>query len=391
MNPRIKDWLKQSRVETPILVIDLEVIRQKYRDFQIAFPHTDIHYAVKANPHFDILRRLAKEGSHFYVSSPIELDTLMQTGVNPLNISYSHTIKKAIDIAYAWQHGVRNFSFDSLEELEKIAKNAPYSNVFCRLNLSPSSFHTGCSLHDAESLMIKAASLKLNPIGLSFHLGAMQTHIEVYLNALDLMLPLYNHLKSKDIHLQKINIGGGFAVDYGQKNIDIPLYGKKITQKAHQLFGENKLIIEPGRSLVAESGTMVAEIILINKKASQIYLDVGYYNGLKEVTSRNIQYPIQTDRRLKNLKSYSLFGLSGDANDRLYKEIYLPSELKEGDRVYINYTGAYTTSAESFSSQGFILPRTVCLPVAEDMPLFAQKVINLSEARTGRRKKSLWG
>ncbi len=397
MNPRITEWLKQSRVETPILVIDLEVVRQKYQDFRNAFFDADIHYAVKANTHFDILRRLAKEGAGFYVSSPTELDNVMQTGVNPLKIAYSHTVKKATDIAYAWRHGVRNFTFDSIEELKKIAQNAPYSHVFCRLDVSQNPYkdlalyNKGCSPDNAEALMVKAARLELNPIGLSFHLGSMQTDIDAYLKSLDFVSSIYSRLKAKGIHLQKINIGGGFPVAYGQNDVDISLYGQRITQKVHDLFGKNKLIVEPGRALVAEAGIMAAEIVLIKKQTHQLYLDVGYYNGLKEIKKPHILYPIQTDYNLnETLKSCSLWGISGDDNDRLYKNISLPRCLKEGDKIYITFAGAYTNTTANHISQSYIFPRSVCLPVAEDMPLFAQKVINLSDARTGR-KKSLWG
>ncbi len=393
MNPRIKEWLKQSRVNTPILVVDLEVVRQKYHDFQNAFFDADIYYAVKANPQFDILRRLAKEGSGFYISSPTELDNVMQTGVDPLKVAYSHTVKKAVDIAYAWQHGIRNFAFDSIEELKKIAKNAPYSNVFCRLDLSDnhrkdsSSYHMGCFSDEAESLMIKAALLELNPMGLSFHLGSMQTDIDAYLKSLELVSSIYERLKDKGIHLQKINIGGGFPVSYDH---DISLYGKQITQKAHNLFGKNKLIVEPGRALVAEAGIMATEVILVchKKQMHRVFLDAGYYNNLTKTKACHTIYSIKTDYTYnKALQSYSLFVLNGDENDKLYENIDLPCALREGDRVYVTFAGAYTTS--TFSPQDSILPRTVCLPVAEDMPLFAQKVINLSDARIDRKK--LWG
>lgn len=390
MNFRIKEWLKQSRVDTPILVIDLEVVRQKYLEFKKALNNADIYYAVKANPEFDILRRLAKEGAGFYVSSPQELEKVMQTGVDPSKIAYTHPIKKSTDIAYAWQHGVRLFAFDTLEEAQKIAKNAPYSHVLCRLNLSDDNKAMGCSLDEAESLIHKAIQLGLNPMGLSFHLGSMQTDAKAYLDALSSVAPLYNRLKAQNIHMEKMNIGGGFPVNYSSKHTDISHYGKEITKKADALFGKSKLMAEPGRILVAEAGLMVGCVILNSQKnnKSQIHMELGFHNGLKEAQSRHIRYPITTDyASSEKMQSYILLGPEGH---EIYEDIALSAKLKEGDKIYITHTGAYTASNLSHQGQAFLSPRVVCLPVAEDMPLFAKKVISLSDARMGR-KKSLWG
>lgn len=386
MNLRIREWLEQSRIETPVLVVDLEVVRQQYRNLQNAFPHTDIHYAVKANPKFDILRRLAREGAGFYISSPTQLDNVMQTGVDPLKIVYLHAIKKARDIAYAWQHGVRNFGFDSLEELEKIAKNAPCSHVFYRLNLLEGQE----TILKAERLLRKAKNLDLIPYGLSFHLGSMQTDVKAYLDILDFIAPFYHHLKSQAINLQKINIGGGFPVDYIHGQFHIDAYGHRITKKANELFGENKLMIGPGRLLVAEAGVIAAEVISVEKEVKKVYLDVGYYNGLSELNEPQITYPLRSDNAHPISQTYDIFGPSGDIYDQLGKDIELPLSLQAGDKIFVQKAGAYTSFAKRYSMQGFVFPRVVCLPVAEDMPLFAQKVINLSDARMGL-KKTLWG
>ncbi len=386
MNLRIKEWLKQSRVESPVLVIDLEVVRQQYQNLQKAFPYADIHYAVKANPKFDILRRLAKEGAGFYISSPTQLDNVMQTGVDPLKIAYLHTIKKAQDIAYAWQHGVRNFGFDSLEELEKIAQNAPCSHVFYRLNLLEGQE----TILKAEKLLRRAKSLDLTPYGLSFHLGSMQTSVKTYLDILDFIAPFYHHLKSQAIYLQKINIGGGFPVDYIHGQFHADAYGQRITKKANDLFGQNKLMIEPGRLLVAEAGMIAAEVISIEQETKKVYLDVGIYNGLRELNEPQISYLLKSDNSHPISQAYDIFGPSGDICDLLGKNIELPLSLQAGDKIFIHKAGAYTSFAKGYSMQGFVFPRVVCLPVAEDMPLFAQKVINLSDARMGL-KKTLWG
>lgn len=83
MNPRIKEWLKQTRTNTPVMVIDLEEVRKKYHQLKKALRHTHLHYAVKANPEFEVLRLLAREGAGFDIASPMELDSVLLTGVDP--------------------------------------------------------------------------------------------------------------------------------------------------------------------------------------------------------------------------------------------------------------------------------------------------------------------
>ncbi len=389
MNVRIHKWLKQSRIETPVLVIDLEVIRQNYKDLQKAFPSADIHYAVKANSKFDILQRLAKEGCGFYICSPTELDNVMQTGVDPSKIAYLHVVKKPNDIAYAWQRGVRSFGFDSLEELEKIAQYAPYSHVFCRLNLAPNA-PNGCPMERAEFLVRKALSLELIPMGFSFHLGAMQTTPAAYLKAIETIAPLYHRLKAQGIGLQKINMGGGLPVDYRQNKVNISDYGQQISQKISRLLGDTQLTIEAGRVVTATAGIMAAEVIAVQQTSKQVFLDVGYYNGLREVAMPSINYAIESDDSNAMMQAYNVFGPSGDGQDKLGENILLPSHIKAGDKIYIHTAGAYSSFTKGYSMHGFTFPRVACLPVAEDMPLFARKVVHLSDARLGL-KKTLWG
>ncbi|MFV0322726.1 MAG: type III PLP-dependent enzyme [Alphaproteobacteria bacterium] len=407
MNPRIKEWLKQTRTHTPVMVIDLEEVRKKYHQLKKALKHTHLHYAVKANPEFDVLRLLAREGAGFDIASPMELDAVLLTGVDPEKISYGHTIKKSSDIAYAWQRGVRLFAFDCLEELEKIAKNAPHSQVYCRLWVPnegarwPLSRKFGCRGSQARDLLLHAKELELDPVGISFHVGSQQTDPAAYARALDYVASVYNDLKYEGLQLKMLNIGGGFPGSYDEEVPSDVEYGEMIFAAIEEHFGDEiqHIIAEPGRSLVADAGVLASEVILVSHKDGfgaprWVYLDVGYYSGLIDVQDEAITYCLETDypKNEDEETQCILAGPTCDSVDMIYErtQIYLPDNLKEGDMVYFMAAGAYTVSCAAKSFNGMEGPRAVCLPVEEDMPLFSKKIVNISDARENR-KKSLWG
>ena len=133
MTDRIKEFLARTPEEGPRLVVDLEVVRENYRGFAKALPDTRVFYAVKANPAPEILDLLARLGSCFDTASVVEIQQALAAGATPDRVSYGNTIKKEADIARAYALGVRLFAVDCEAEVEKIARAAPGSKVFCRI------------------------------------------------------------------------------------------------------------------------------------------------------------------------------------------------------------------------------------------------------------------
>ncbi|HCH77420.1 MAG TPA: ornithine decarboxylase, partial [Pseudomonas sp.] len=111
--------------ETPFVVIDTETISKAYDDLRAGFEFASVYYAVKANPAVEIIDLLRDKGSSFDIASIYELDKVMSRGVGPERISYGNTIKKAKDIRYFYDKGVRMFATDSEADLRNIAKAAP--------------------------------------------------------------------------------------------------------------------------------------------------------------------------------------------------------------------------------------------------------------------------
>ena len=130
-HPRVPDVTRND--EGPCLVVDLDVVRDNYNAFAKALPDTRVFYAVKANPAPEVLALLAKLGSCFDTASIPEIEMVLAAGATPDRISYGNTIKKERDIARAYALGVRLYAVDCKAEVEKIARAAPGSRVFCRI------------------------------------------------------------------------------------------------------------------------------------------------------------------------------------------------------------------------------------------------------------------
>ncbi|MDX9958317.1 MAG: type III PLP-dependent enzyme, partial [Spirochaetia bacterium] len=178
---RIKQFAKDK--ETPCLILDLDVIRSKYEELRKNFPYGKVYYAVKANPHDEVVSLLRDLGSCFDVATRYELDQLLRLKVTPDRMSFGNTIKKEKDIAYFYDKGVRLFATDSFEDVDKIARAAPGSQVFFRILTEglgadwPLSRKFGCHPEMTRNLILHAKDLGLDPYGVSFHVGSQQRDI----------------------------------------------------------------------------------------------------------------------------------------------------------------------------------------------------------------------
>jgi ornithine decarboxylase len=364
-------------LETPYLVIDLDRVAEKFRLLSEALPTASVFYAVKANPEPDILKRLVEIGASFDAASIFEIEQCLDAGASPDRISFGNTIKKNKDIIRAYQLGVRLFSFDSLGELEKLAVHAPGSKVYCRLlvetkgALWPLARKFGCGSDMAFDLMVHSQQLGLNPYGLSFHVGSQQMDPTQWEKPIGLAKELFSRLSQNGIQLKMLNLGGGFPAHYQSSILEERIYGAEIMAALHHHFGDRQpaLMIEPGRSLVAEAGTIQAEVVLISEKpypkdVRWVFLDIGKFNGLSETTDEPIQYRIRTSYDdSAPTAPVILAGPTCDSADILYEKTkyQLPVDLKVGDRIEIQCTGAYTHSYSSICFNGFPPLKVYCI------------------------------
>ena len=220
MTLRIKSAITDCSLPTPFLVIDQERAAENYRNFSNNFKNAQVFYAVKANPHSDVLSRLASEGASFDCASFNEILMVVQCGGEIEKISFGSTIKKSSDIAKAFELGVRHFAFDALEELNKIAKYAPGSNVMCRILANdlgkgsewPLSRKFGCDAVMAIELLAKAATIGLKPRGVSFHVGSQQLSVSAWDAAIAQTKYIFDALSFQGVKLDTLNLGAAFLL-----------------------------------------------------------------------------------------------------------------------------------------------------------------------------------
>ena len=368
MTERIKEFLALNPEDGPRLVVDLDVVRENYMSFAKALPDTRVFYAVKANPAPEILDLLARLGSCFDCASVPEIEQALAAGAAPERISFGNTIKKERDIARAYALGVRLYAVDCEAEVEKIARAAPGSKVFCRILCDgagaewPLSRKFGCAPEMAARVLERAHRLGLVAHGLSFHVGSQQRDPRKWDGALKASAAIFRDLAERGIELSMLNLGGGFPTRYLKNVPAVKVYGRAIFRALRRHFGNRipETIIEPGRGMVGNAGIIEAEVVLISKKAESdenrwVYLDIGKFNGLAETMDEMIRYPIRTEFDEDERAPCVLAGPSCDSVDVLYeKEPYLlPLSLEIGAKVLIEGTGAYTTTYSSVGFNGF--------------------------------------
>ena len=368
MTKRIRDFLARTPFEGPRLVVDLDVVRENYRQFARALPDTRVFYAVKANPAPEILSLLAGLGACFDCASAPEIEQALAAGASADRISFGNTIKKERDVARAYTLGVRLFAVDCEAEVEKIARAAPGARVFCRILCDgdgaewPLSRKFGCEPPMAARVLETAHRLGLVAYGLSFHVGSQQRDPRMWDGALKASAAIFRDLAERGIELQMLNLGGGFPTRYLKDVPAVKVYGRTIFRALRRHFGNRipETIIEPGRGMVGNAGIIEAEVVLISKKSDAdahrwVYLDIGKFNGLAETMDEMIRYPIRTAFDSDETGPCVLAGPSCDSVDVLYeKQPYpLPVSLEIGAKVLIEGTGAYTTTYSSVGFNGF--------------------------------------
>jgi ornithine decarboxylase len=361
-----------QNLETPCIVINLRGIKSNYLKMHDSFPYAQIYYAVKANPDRAILSMLKELGANFDIASRYELDLVLSLGISPDRMSFGNTIKKAKDVAYFYEKGVRMFATDSEDDLKNIAEYAPGSRVYMRIVMSdsstadwPLSRKFGCHPDMAYSLLIMARTLGLTPYGISFHVGSQQRDIGQWDEAIAKTKYLFSSLeKDENIRLTMINMGGGFPASYVQPSNDLTEYATEIYKYLTDDFGSDipLIALEPGRSLVGDSGILMTEVVLISRKTNTalnrwVYLDTGKFNGLIETLNEAIKYPIVTENEDNEAEEEEVIiaGPTCDSQDILYEDhkYLLPTNLKMGDKLYFLSAGAYTASYASVCFNGF--------------------------------------
>jgi len=355
--------------ETPFILLDLDGVREKYRAIRGSVDGVQVFYAIKANDHPAILRTLASEGSCFEVSSVYELRALQQAGVPADCIASFNPIKSPQFVAAMGAYGSTLMAVDSMDELAKLAEHAPKAEVAIRLNVEndgsdwPLDDKFGVEPNEAVPLLRRARDLGLKTAGLTFHVGSQCRNALSWKEAIDRCAAVWREARAEGIELTVLSLGGGIPARHGKPTPTIDEIGQVIREslKAAGLAASDgvRLIIEPGRGVVAEAAIMATSVIAKARRGGTdwVYIDAGVFNALME-TICGFTYEITASSR-RVARRVTLAGPSCDSVDVMFRGIDLP-ELQVGDRLYVHNAGAYTTVYAS-SFNGFPPPRVYVL------------------------------
>ena len=336
----------------PIYCIRPNSIKTACSWFKSKFPGK-ILYAVKTNPNEKVIKYIGESGVNNFDVASINEIKLIKKIFPEAKAYYMNTIKSAEHIKEAYfNYKIKDFAFDTKDELQKIiesTKNAKDLNLYVRVSISNEHAEIDLSqkfgAQPSEALgLLRLAKAHGNKVGLSFHVGSQCMHPISYAKGIR---DLGNIIKKTKIFPDIINVGGGFPSIYPDLNPQpLESYINEIKKAFDNLKLENKpeLFCEPGRALVAESGSTIVKVVL--RKKQKLYINDGTYGSLFDAGVPNFILPtrmIPNGRATsKKLTSFSLFGPTCDSIDYMKGPFVLPNNLKEGDYIEVGQLGAYS-------------------------------------------------
>jgi len=347
----VDELVSQLKPEKPIYCIRKKSIQLASTYFRNKFPGK-ILYAVKTNPHPEVLKTIVESGiENFDVASIQEIKDIRAIDPNA-KCSYMHTVKSRESIRDAYfNHNIKTFSLDTKDELIKIIESTNHASdleLFIRIAVSNEHAEIDLSkkfgaLASEASGLLRLTKQYAKKIGLSFHVGSQCMHPISYVKGIS---EVGNIIKKTKIIPDYINIGGGFPAIYPDlvpQSLDN--YFEEIKRGLENLKLEKlpELICEPGRAIVAESGSTIVRINL--RKKQKLYINDGTYGTLFDAGTPNIVYPsriIKSGKIIsKKLTAFDFYGPTCDSMDYMKGPFLLPNNIKENDYIELGQLGAY--------------------------------------------------
>ena len=344
------------------MLIRRSVLERQYQRFRKCLPEVTPYYAIKANPHPEIIKTFIKLGASFDVASAAEMKQVLDLGAVPSKIIFANTIKSNDDIVFAQKHRVRLMTFDNEPELYKLAKHYPGAHVLVRIKVANQgsvvelSLKFGADSNQALYLLRKAKALGLVPMGVSFHVGSQSKNVENYLQALELSAEIFKEARDNDLPLKIVDIGGGFPIQHfdNEVGINFERMASQIRRQIKALFDKSvKFIAEPGRFLVGPAGILVTQVTgrAFRYNKNYYYLNDGVYADFSGMVFDHCRYEFKTLRRGQKFLS-ALAGPTCDSFDTLSLNEEIP-ELYVDDIVYVKNIGAYSCASATANFNGF--------------------------------------
>ncbi|BDC47902.1 diaminopimelate decarboxylase [Bryobacterales bacterium F-183] len=348
---------------TPCYVYSTAGILSRFLEYDSSFdanqPHT-VCYAVKANSNLSVLRLLAQAGAGFDIVSAGELYRVLRAGGDPSQVVFSGVGKTFAEIDYALKSGIHSFNCESETEIEWISECATRQGKEARiaLRVNPdvdAATHPyistglkenkfGIDIALAEEAYRKANALPgLIVDSVSCHIGSQILNPTSMLEAVDRVLALIERLRDQGVRITHVDLGGGLGIAY-KPNDATPSIREYIGQLNARLAGRNlHVAVEPGRSLVAESGVLLSKVILHKHNGSKLFTVIdAAMNDLMRPALYQAHHEIQPvhQHQGRDTVTADIVGPVCESGDFLAKDRQMPS-VEIGELLAIRDAGAY--------------------------------------------------
>jgi ornithine decarboxylase len=346
--------IAQIRPVQPVTLLRPHAARRAARFFVEKFPGRSL-YAVKANPSPDLLRIFWEAGiTHYDVASIGEVRLLHETLPDAV-LCFMHPVKAEEAIAEAYfDHGVRTFSLDTIEELGKIVRatstdGVPASDLNLLVRIRVSSEHAKLSLaskfgadpRDVSALLM-AARQAADALGICFHVGSQAMTPAAFAEA---MARVRQAIVDAAVTVDIVDVGGGFPSSYpGMEPPPLETYFAVIHQafEALPISYSAELWCEPGRALCAEYASVLVRVE--KRRGDELYINDGAYGALFDAAHIGWRYPVRLIRDRESRvrpTQFSFYGPTCDDLDRMAGPFELPGDVGSGDYIEIGMLGAY--------------------------------------------------
>ena len=360
--------------DQPVPLVRPHAARRAARFFVEKFPGRSM-YAVKANPSPDLLQILWDSGiTHYDVASIAEVRLVART-LPGATLCFMHPVKaeEAIEEAY-FTHGVKTFSLDSIEELEKIVRaTRGASDLTLCVRLRVSSEHSKLSLAskfgaapgETKELLFRARQVA-DALGICFHVGSQAMTPEAYAQAME---RVRTAIVEAAVTVDVVDVGGGFPSTYpGMEPPPLEHYFETIHRAFESLpvSYSSELWCEPGRALCAEYSSLIVRVE--RRRGSELYINDGAYGALFDAAHIGWRFPVtllrEPDSRARDV-DFSFYGPTCDDLDHMAGPFALPADVQAGDYIEIGMLGAYGCAMRT-AFNGFGSDETV---IVEDEPM----------------------
>ena len=377
----VNDLVNTLKPDYPVYCVRPNAIKTSTEYFKKQFPGR-VLYAVKTNPNEKVLKQIIYNGIEDFDVASINEIKLIKKLKPDAKLYFMHTVKSRENIAEAYYElGIRDFALDTKDELQKIlevTKQAKDLKLYVRIAISNEHAEIDLSrkfgaLPNEALGLVRLCNEHSKTIGISFHVGSQCMHKISFTKAI---AEVGNIIKKTKIIPDIINVGGGFPSVYPDLSPE-PLnnYMEEIKSALTKLKLPKipELICEPGRAIVAESGSTIVKVIL--RKKNTLYINDGTYGSLFDAGVPNFVFPskmISNGRiQSKKLTAFSFFGPTCDSLDYMKGPFLLPNNIREGDYIELGQLGAYGLTFRTkfngfYSDQIFELNDKPIMSIYED-------------------------